>query len=293
MKDDSELLTGAQGRFTGNKIAVVGCGKIGEALVRGMLQSGFARREQIQASTRRDARALALQRTFGIAAATDNRRVAEGADLVILALKPNLVLNVLDEIAAELRHEHTLLVSVAASVSTAQIEQRLAAQGRDRGVVRAMPNTPALIGQGMTALARGRYTTDEQMNLARGLFLSVGRSVVVEERHMDAVTGLSASGPAFIYMVIESLAEGGVRVGLPRELALELAAQTVVGSGMMVLETGEHPAKLKDAVTTPAGCTVDGLLELEEGGLRVAVIKAVSRAALRAGQLAGVGAIGH
>ena len=289
MQDESEVSAARGTVFHGRKIAVLGCGKIGEAVVRGMLESGFAQPAQIHVSTRREARAAALARTFHIQAGTDNRRLAAGADVIILAVKPNLILPVLEEIQAELTTEDVLIISVAAAVSTQQMEQGL--RGRAHGVVRAMPNTPALIRQGMTALARGRHTSDAQMELARSLFLSVGRSVVVEEKHMDAVTGLSASGPAFIYMAIESLAEGGVRVGLPRELALELAAQTVVGAGAMVLETGEHPAKLKDAVTTPAGCTVDGLLELEAGGFRVALIKAVSKAAQRAGQLAGNG--GH
>lgn len=281
-----------QSRFTGRKIAVLGCGKIGEALVRGMLQSGFAQPGQVHASVRRPKRAEYLHQTFAIASAVGNGAVARAAEVVVLAVKPNLVLPVLTEIAGDLA-PGTLVISVAASVSTLQIERHHGVAMPPLAVVRAMPNTPALIGQGMTALACGQHVSAEHLALARGLFSSVGRTVIVEERHMDAVTGLSASGPAFIYMVVESLAEGGVRVGLPRELALELAAQTVVGAGAMVLATGEHPAKLKDAVTTPAGCTVDGLLELEEGGLRVALIKAVSRAALRAGQLAGAAGIAH
>lgn len=272
--------------FQGNKIAIVGCGTIGEALARGMLAAGFAQPAQIQASTRSAERARALGRKLGIVAGNDNRRVVEGADVVVLAVKPPLAMPILDEIAGELHHARTMVISVAAAIGTVQLEQAIERRAGGFGaVIRAMPNMPALIGQGMTALALGRKVSAAQAELARQLFLSIGRTVIVEERYMDAVTGLSASGPAFIYMVIESLAEGGVRVGLPREMALELAAQTVVGAGAMVLETQEHPAKLKDAVTTPAGCTVDGLLELEEGGLRVALIKAVSRAALRAGQL--------
>src|SRR5206468_1884545 len=148
-------------------------------------------------------------------------------------------------------------------------------------VVRAMPNTPALLKCGMSAIAPGKHARPEHLALARTIFDAVGRTVVVDEKHMDAITGLSASGPAFIYIVIESLAEGGVKVGLPRDLATELAAQTVLGSGAMVLETGEHPARLKDLVTTPAGCTIDGILELEDGGLRVTLIKAVVRATQR------------
>lgn len=273
----------AEEKFSGHRIAILGCGKIGEALVRGMLQSGFARPSQILASARRQQRADWLAQTFGITVTLDNSEAVRGAEVVVLALKPNLIVPMASQVASELA-PGALLISVAASVATQQIERQagLAACA----VVRAMPNTPALIGQGMTALACGQRVSPAQLELARALFCSVGRAVVVEERHLDAVTGLSASGPAFIYMVVESLAEGGVRVGLPRDLALELAAQTVVGAGAMVLATGEHPAKLKDAVTTPAGCTVDGILELEAGGLRVALIKAVSRAAQKAGQLA-------
>jgi pyrroline-5-carboxylate reductase len=149
-----------------------------------------------------------------------------------------------------------------------------------------MPNTPAALGAGAAALCRGRFVHDDQMELAKRIFETVGRAVVVDEKHMDAVTGLSGSGPAYIYIIIEALAEAGVKVGLPRDTATLLAAQTTLGAAKMVLETGYHPALLKDAVTTPAGCTIDGILELEEGGLRVALIKAVMRATERAKQLA-------
>jgi pyrroline-5-carboxylate reductase len=149
-----------------------------------------------------------------------------------------------------------------------------------------MPNTPSTLGAGIAALCRGRYATADQLLLATTLFDTIGRTVNVDEKHMDAVTGLSASGPAFIYIILESLAEAGVKVGLPRDIATLLAAQTTFGSAKMVLETGYHPALLKDAVTTPAGCTIDGILELEEGGLRVTLIKAVMRATQRAKELA-------
>jgi pyrroline-5-carboxylate reductase len=153
-------------------------------------------------------------------------------------------------------------------------------------VIRAMPNTPAALGAGATALCRGRFVSKEQMELAERIFETVGRTVTVEEKLMDAVTGLSASGPAYIYIIIEALAEAGVKVGLPRDTATLLAAQTVFGSAKMVLETGYHPALLKDTVTTPAGCTIDGVMALEEGGVRVALIKAVMRATERSKQLA-------
>ena len=160
------------------------------------------------------------------------------------------------------------------------------AAGIEIAVIRAMPNTPSALGAGVAGLCRGRFVKAEQMDLAQRIFETVGRSVVVDEKHMDAVTGLSASGPAYIYIIIEALAEAGVKVGLPRDTATQLAAQTVFGAGKMVLETGYHPALLKDEVTTPAGCTIDGILELEEGGLRVTLIKAVMRATERAKQLA-------
>jgi pyrroline-5-carboxylate reductase len=175
-----------------------------------------------------------------------------------------------------------LLVSVVASAPTALIERAL---GAPVPVVRAMPNTPCLRKAGMTAVCAGSRARTEHLRVAEAIFRSVGRCIAVEEEHMDAVTGLSASGPAFIYIVIESLAEAGVKVGLPRRTATELAAQTVLGSARMVLETGAHPALLKDMVTTPAGCTMDGILELEDGGLRVTLIKAVVRATQRAKEL--------
>ena len=152
-------------------------------------------------------------------------------------------------------------------------------------VVRVMPNTPCLVREGMTAIAAGRHARKEHLELVEALFRPLGRTRVLDEKHMDAVTGLSASGPAFMYVVLEALAEGGLKVGLPRETATELIAQTMLDAAKLALETREHPAKLKDAVTTPAGCTIDGLLELEEGGLRVALIKAVVRATRRAAEL--------
>jgi pyrroline-5-carboxylate reductase len=205
----------------------------------------------------------------------------ERADVILLAVKPQTVPIVVSEIGPVLKTSQ-LLISVAASVSTAFIEKHIPSPVP---IVRAMPNTPCLLNKGMTGLAPGRNSTPEHVALAKFIFDSVGRTVVVDEKHMDAITGLSASGPAFVYIIIESLAEAGVKVGLPRDIATELAAQTVLGAGAMVLETAEHPAKLKDSVTTPAGCTIDGILELEEGGLRVTLIKAVVKATQRAKEL--------
>jgi len=171
---------------------------------------------------------------------------------------------------------------VAASVSTAYMEDVL--QG-PIPVVRAMPNTPCVVGAGMTGLCKGNHATQAQLETARQFFDTVGRTVLVEEKHMDAVTGLSASGPAFVYIILESLAEAGVKVGLPRDVATLLSAQTLHGAARVALETGDHPAQLKDAVTTPAGCTIDGIMELEDGKLRVTLIKAVVKATERAKEL--------
>ena len=263
------------------KVALIGAGKLGEGLLSGLLQSRMIPSSHVEVTVAHAERAEALAEKYGVKAHTSNARAVAGADLVILALKPQQVKGFLREVRSKLRRD-ALLISAAASVTTSLIERQL---GHPARVIRAMPNTPCLIRQGMTSLARGQHATPEDVDLARQIFSSMGRAVVVDEKHMDAITGLSASGPAYVYMIIESLAEGGVKMGLPRELSTELSAQTLLGAAALVLETGEHPAKLKDIVTTPAGCTIDGLLELEEGGLRVTLIKAVVRAAQRAKQL--------
>jgi len=263
------------------KLALIGAGKLGEGLLSGMLGSQFVSTAQVEATVAHQPRADFLAQKHGVKAHTNNKQAVSGANLVLICLKPQQVAGFLGETKTHLRRD-TVIISAAASVTTAMIEREL---GHAARVVRAMPNTPCLIRQGMTAIAAGKHATERDVLLAREIFSSMGRTVIVDEKHMDAITAVSASGPAYVYMMIESLAEGGVKMGLPRELSTELSAQTLLGASAMVLETGEHPAKLKDVVTTPAGCTIDGLLELEEGGLRVTLIKAVVRAAQRARQL--------
>lgn len=260
------------------KIAVIGAGKLGETLIRGLVNAGQVRAQDVTVTAGHAQRVRDLVKRLGVKGAKDNGSAVQGADVVLLCVKPQQVGKVTEQIAPFVSARQ-LVISAAASMSTAFIGARLKGSVP---VVRAMPNTPAMLGKGMTALCGGAHAKDAHLARAKRMFDAVGRTVIVDEQHMDAVTGLSASGPAFIFIIIESLAEAGVKVGLPRAIATELAAQTVFGSGAMVLETGEHPAKLKDEVTTPAGTTIDGILELEDGGLRVTLIKAVVRATQRA-----------
>jgi len=269
------------------KLAVLGAGKLGGILLRAYLKKGLFSANRVTATVRHAERAAALTSELGVPVGTDNRKAVREADIVLLTVKPQTVAELLREIALEINAQ-TLLVSVAASVPTSYLEQQLAASCGELNeipVVRAMPNTPAAVGCGMTAICRGAHAGEQHLEIARSMFDAVGRTVLLDEKHMDAVTGLSASGPAFAYIILESLAEAGVKVGLPRDVATLLAAQMMKGAASVVLETGDHPALLKDAVTTPAGCTIDGILELEEGKLRVTLIKAVVKATSRAGEL--------
>jgi pyrroline-5-carboxylate reductase len=270
------------------KLTVLGAGKLGGILLRAYLKQGLFAPDRVIATVKHAERAAALAKELGIAVTTDNREAVKGADIVLLTVKPQTVAEVLQEIAPEIGAD-TLVVSVAASVPAGFVEQQLAAATSGKHdqvpVVRAMPNTPAAVHCGMTAICGGTHASSDHLDVARTMFDAVGRTIVLDEKHMDAVTGLSASGPAFAYIILESLAEAGVKVGLPRDVATLLAAQTMKGSASVVLETGDHPALLKDAVTTPAGCTIDGILELEEGKLRVTLIKAVVKATSRAGEL--------
>jgi len=267
---------------------VLGAGKLGGILLRAYLKQGLFGASRVTATVRHGERAAALAKQLDIAVTTDNRKAVKGADVILLTVKPQTVGEVLQEIAPEIG-ENALVISVAASVPTGFVEQELAAATADRhnevAVVRAMPNTPASVDCGMTAICGGRHASPEHLEIARTMFDAVGRTIVLDEKHMDAVTGLSASGPAFAYIILESLAEAGVKVGLARDVATLLAAQMMKGAASVVLETGDHPALLKDAVTTPAGCTIDGILELEEGKLRVTLIKAVVKATSRASEL--------
>ena len=272
-------------KWAEKKLAVLGAGKLGGILLRAYLENGLFDAKRVTATVKHDEKAAALAKSLRVTVTAENRKAAHGADIVLLCVKPQVVGGVLKEISPELS-EKTLVISVAASVPTSYIEQHIAENGGGKTpVVRAMPNTCSAVGCGMTGICRGAHASAEHLEMARAMFEAVGRAVAVDEKNMDAVTGLSASGPAFAYIILESLAEAGVKVGLPRDISTLLAAQTMKGAASVVLETGDHPALLKDSVTTPAGCTIDGILELEEGKLRVTLIKAVVKATQRAGEL--------
>src|ERR1700727_1414682 len=244
------------------KVAIIGAGKMGGILLQAFLKNNLVAAEQIFATVQHEDRAQALSVQFGVEVTTDNLAAARQADVILLGVKPTQVPALIQEIKPALTPKK-LVLSFAASVHTKAIED---GAGCELSVIRAMPNTPAMLAAGITALCGGRFVSAEQMAVAQKIFQTVGKTVVVDEKHMDAVTGLSGSGPAFVYIIIEALAEAGVNGGVPRDVARSLAGHPTLGSARMVLETGSHPALLKDAVTTPAGCTVDGILELEEGG---------------------------
>jgi pyrroline-5-carboxylate reductase len=265
-------------------LGVLGCGTVGESIVRGLLRVGGIRPSQVLATTRRQEAAEALQARHGIRTLLDNVAAAREAAAVLVCLKPQHLAAVLDQ--AEMREalKAKLVVSLAAGVRLQQLQSWLP----DSPLIRAMPNTPCLIGEGMTVIARGRLATDAHAATAVRLFQAVGRCIELEDRHMDVVTSLNGSGPAFAYLILEALAEGGVMMGLRREVAMEIAAQMLQGSARMVLQTGLHPAALKDQVTTPAGCTIAGLLTLEDGRIRSVLARAVeeaTRVASRLGQV--------
>ncbi len=265
----------------GKKIAFLGTGNMAEALVKGLLRAGMAAQGDVTCAEPRAERREEIAQRYGVATTASNLDAAEGADIVVLSVKPQTMDALLEEIAPAIDHRK-LVISIAAGVPIQTIARKLGAGVR---IVRTMPNTPALVGAGATALARGAHATDADLEQARKLFQAVGIAHVVDEALLDAVTGLSGSGPAFVFLAIEALADGGVKVGLARPVAMALAAQTVMGAAKLVLETGDHPGKLKDQVTSPGGTAIAGVHALEVGGLRAALIAAVEAATRRSHEL--------
>jgi pyrroline-5-carboxylate reductase len=267
-------------------IGVIGAGNMAEALIRGLVRGGHVSHERIVASTPRKERRDELAAAYRIGVTADNRAVARGANIVVFAVKPQILDKVLREVGNQITAD-TLVVSICAGIDTETIETTIAGAGGagELRVVRAMPNTPALVGAGATAISPGRHAREDDLATAKVIFDAIGITVVLDESHLDAVTGLSGSGPAYIFLILEALADAGVKVGLSRRNAQRLAAQTVMGSAKLLLETDEHPGKLKDMVTSPGGTAIAGLHTLEEGGLRTTLINAVETATKRAREL--------
>jgi pyrroline-5-carboxylate reductase len=251
------------------------------ALIKGLLHGGVLPAERITTSDVKPERLEQLHAAHGIRTTMDNHALLRESDVLVLSVKPQVIDKVLTEVGAEVRADQ-LVVSVAAGVPLEALEGRLPAGSR---VVRAMPNMPATVQAGATAIAGGTHASADDLRIARELFDAVGRTVILEETLLDAVTGLSGSGPAYLMLIIEALADGGVKVGLHRDTALLLAAQTVFGSAKLLLETGEHPGRLKDMVTSPGGTAIAGLHTLESGALRKTLIDAVEAATKRSVEL--------
>ena len=263
------------------RVSFIGGGNMAEALIKGLLNKKIATPEQVMVSEPREERIHFLSNTYQMEVIANNQAAVQRAEIIVLAVKPQVMREVLQDISNVVTPDQ-LIISIAAGIPTAFIASHV---GKDKRIIRAMPNTPAQIGMGAVALCNGGSATQVDLEVAQSLFNAIGVSVIVQEHHMDAVTGLSGSGPAYIFLLIEALTDGGVKMGLPRDIAQALILQTIIGAGRMVLETGEHPGKLKDMVTSPGGTTIAGLHVLEKKGVRGALIDAVAAATERSREL--------
>ncbi len=259
------------------KIGIIGVGNMGSALIRGILGSKIEKAEDIIIYDINEKLLKERSQEYNINIAKNNEDIAQSANIILIAVKPQVIDEVLKEIGSIITEKQTI-ISIAAGISIDYIKNFLK---NDVGIIRIMPNTPALVGAGASALAYNEKVSKNDLDQVKKLLKSVGIVVELEEKYIDAVTGLSGSGPAYIFIIIEALADGGVKMGLPRDVALKLAAQTVLGSAKMFLETGKHPGELKDMVTSPGGTTITALHELEKGKIRGTLISAVEAATLK------------
>ena len=262
-------------------IGIIGAGHIGTAVIGGLIKAKLTSPKNVIASRRSEINLADLARTLGIHTTTDNKKVTKSSDIIVLAIKPMNSRDVLNEIRESVT-QSKVIISVMAGIKTSFINSVL---GVECPVIRTMPNTPVLVDSGATAISKGKFAGEEDLKIANTIFKSIGTVEVVPENLLDAVTGLSGSGPAYIYMVIEAMTDGGVKMGIPRQIAFKLAAQTVFGAAKLVIETGKHPAILKDEVTTPGGTAIAAVHELETHGLRTMLINAVSTATIRSREL--------
>jgi pyrroline-5-carboxylate reductase len=259
------------------QVGILGTGNMGEALIHGLLYGHLCRPDQVFCSDVRPERLKVIREKYAVKTTSHNAEVVKQSDIIILSVKPQIMKHVVDEIAKHLDLSK-LIISIAAGVSLDAIES---CARKDLKLIRVMPNICVSVREGASAIAGGRHTVKEDLMIAKTIFDSVGKSLFIEENLLDAVTGLSGSGPAYIFLIIDALADAGVKVGLSRDDALILAPQTVLGAAKMLIETGEHPGKLKDMVTSPGGTAIAGLHTLEEGGVRTTLINAVEVATQR------------
>jgi len=278
---------GANSMLSGKRIGIIGAGAMGSALCRGLIHANATDPKRIVVADIHPDHVQNLHTSLGIKVAENNIQIARFTDIILLAVKPYTVATVLDEIADSLKRDGgkplPLIICIAAGIPIAKIEAHLK---EPIPVIRAMPNTPSQVGSGACAFCTGTHADDTHRQQATAIFRSVGNAVEVPETMMDAVTALSGSGPAYVYLMIEALVDGGVKVGMPRDIAYKLAAQTVLGAAQMVIDTGLHPAQLRDMVTTPAGTTIEALASMEHSGVRAALIDAVVAAHKRSRELA-------
>ncbi|WP_455822801.1 pyrroline-5-carboxylate reductase [Clostridium butyricum] len=257
------------------KVGFIGCGNMGSSMVGGLIKSGFLKSEEIIVSTKTEASSKKLRDEFKVATTLDSKIVAKESETIILAVKPNMYKSVVEEIKSELT-EDKLIITIAAGISIENMEEWL---GDDLKIIRTMPNTPALVGQAMSAVCPNKNVSEEELKYCINIFESFGECEVLEEKYFDGFIAVAGSSPAYVFMFIEAMADGAVKLGIPRAKAYKMAAQSVLGSAKMVLETGKHPGELKDMVCSPAGTTIDAVVELEKLGFRNSVIQAMDKCA--------------
>ena len=257
------------------KIGFIGCGNMGSAMVGGLIKSGFASADDIIVSTKTEASSKKLANEFKITTTLDSKIVAKESETLILAVKPNMYKSIVEEIKDELTKEK-LIITIAAGIEIADMEEWL---GEDFKIIRTMPNTPALVGEAMSAVCPNKNVSEDDLQYCINIFESFGECEVLEEKYFDGFIAIAGSSPAYVFMFIEAMADGAVKLGIPRAKAYKMAAQSVLGSAKMVLDTGKHPGELKDMVCSPAGTTIDAVVELEKLGLRNSVIQAMDKCA--------------
>ena len=257
------------------KIGFIGCGNMGSPILGGVIKSGFVSSDEIIVSTKTESSSKKIKDEYNVLTTLDSKMVAREAETLILAVKPNMYKQIVEEIEGELT-EDKLIITIAAGITINNMEEWL---GDDAKIIRTMPNTPALVGEAMSAVCPNKNISKEELEYCKKIFESFGECVELEEKYFDGFIAVAGSSPAYVYMFIEAMADGAVKLGIPRAKAYKMAAQSVLGSAKMVLETGKHPGELKDSVCSPAGTTIEAVAELEKLGFRNSVIQAMDKCA--------------